>query len=344
MDSDDLPLNVGREHLQKSRMLTIINKRLASKAIEMLRNLRANSTNEKWHRFNDHFGKYLKIGVVEDQENQQSLASLVQFWSNKSGNTRTGLDEYIDRMKDGQKCIYFLTAEDRTTAENSPCLEKMKKMDYEVLFALEPIDEFSLSALGVNKYKDLSLVDVGKSDLKIDASTDQSNGSADDKSGTSSGFETLCAWMKDLLVEKVHDVRVSSRLTVSPAVLVQSEYGLSPSMQKYMRQQATAQGVQEEDVISNALMTKPVLEINTEHKIIRHLDELVKVDRLGDKPREIALQLFDVVSILGGYTIKEPSVFAKRVLNLMLSFVENNTSTGGTCSSDSPASKGGADA
>ncbi|AFZ81262.1 heat shock protein 90 HSP90, putative [Theileria equi strain WA] len=315
VDSDELSLNVGREYLQKSKALTVINKRISTKAVDMLKNLKASSP-ERFKKFTDNFGKYIKIGIVEDRDNQQELASLTSFYSSHGGNDRVSLDEYIERMKPNQPAIYYVTADSIQSAKNLPSLEKLKALDYEVLFSLEPLDEFCLASIAASKYKNIMVVDVNKSDLKLQEPTEEEQSKEGEKKNPLE-FETLCGWLKGLFHDRLHDVKVSTRLVESPALLVQTDFGLSPSMQKYMKQQATSAGMDETELFGTSMVSKPVLEINIDHPIIQHLNEMVKKDKLGDAPRDMAKQLLDVVSIQGGYTIEDPSLFAKNVLNLM---------------------------
>ncbi|UKK02839.1 heat shock protein HSP90 [Theileria orientalis] len=334
VDSDELSLNVGREYLQRSKALTVINKRIASKAIDMLKNLK-NSNKARFERFTENFGKYIKIGVVEDRDNQQELASLTVFKSSKE--KMTTLDEYVQRMKKDQPAIYFISADSEQSAENSPSLEKFNQLDYEVLYSLEPIDEFCLSSLMASKYKGIMIQDVNKHDVKLGESANTSNSrSADGKSNDGSGtgtsgvgvgsggrgasqadYEMLCTWMKNNFSDRVQEVKISSRLVESPALLVQADFGLSPSMQKYMRQQATSAGMNETELFGTSMVSKPVLELNPDHPIIESLERMLKVDSLRDRMKEIAGRLIDVVSIQGGYGIEHPSTFAKGIIKLM---------------------------
>lgn len=326
VDSDELALNVGREHLQRSKALTVINKRIATKAIDMLKNLKA-ANPERFKKFSDNFGKYIKIGVVEDRENQQELAGLVNFWSTNANDQRVTLDEYVERMKPDQPAIYYLTADNLQAAQSSPSLEKLKALDYEVLYALEPIDEFCLSSLTASKYKNIMVLDVNKSDLKLK----EPEGKDEDQKADAAEFDTLCGWLKELLSDDLHDVKISSRLVESPAILVQTDFGLSPSMQRYMKQQATSAGMSDTEMFGTSMVSKPVLEININHPIIQHLNCMVKNDKLSDIPRQVARQLLDVVSIQGGYNVRDPTLFAKNVLQLMQreakQFLDNQDAT-----------------
>ncbi|KYN94092.1 heat shock protein 90, putative [Plasmodium reichenowi] len=314
VDSENLPLNVGREILQKSKMLSIINKRIVLKSISMMKGLKETG-GDKWTKFLNTFGKYLKIGVVEDKENQEEIASLVEFYSINSGDKKTDLDSYIENMKEDQKCIYYISGENKKTAQNSPSLEKLKALNYDVLFSLEPIDEFCLSSLTVNKYKGYEVLDVNKADLKLKKENDQNKSDSLDKQKME--YEILCRWLHNKFSHKVHEVRISDRLINSPALLVQGEMGMSPSMQKYMKQQATAQGISENEMFGGQSANQPVLEINPNHFIIKQLNHLIQIDKMNLQNSEIAEQIFDVASMQGGYTIDDTGLFAKRVIGMM---------------------------
>ncbi|EUD69487.1 hypothetical protein C922_00350 [Plasmodium inui San Antonio 1] len=314
VDSENLPLNVGREILQKSKMLSIINKRIVLKSISMMKGLKETG-GEKWNKFFNTFGKYLKIGVVEDKENQEEIASLVEFYSINSGDKKMDLDTYIENMKPDQKCIYYISGENKKTAQNSPSLEKLKALNYDVLFSLEPIDEFCLSSLTVNKYKGYDVLDVNKADLKLKKENDQNQTDSLDK--LKMKYEVLCRWLHNKFSHKVHEVRISDRLINSPALLVQGEMGISPSMQKYMKQQATAQGMSENEMFGGQSANQPVLEINPNHYIIKQLNHLIQIDKMNSQNSEIAEQIFDVASMQGGYTIDDTGLFAKRVIGMM---------------------------
>ncbi|GAW82647.1 heat shock protein [Plasmodium gonderi] len=314
VDSENLPLNVGREILQKSKMLSIINKRIVLKSISMMKGLKETG-GEKWNKFLNTFGKYLKIGVVEDKENQEEIASLVEFYSINSGDKKIDLDTYIENMKQDQKCIYYISGENKKTAQNSPSLEKLKALNYDVLFSLEPIDEFCLSSLTVNKYKGYDVLDVNKADLKLKKENDQNKTDSLDK--LKMKYEILCRWLHNKFSHKVHEVRISDRLINSPALLVQGEMGISPSMQKYMRQQATAQGMSENEMFGGQSANQPVLEINPNHYIIKQLNHLIQIDKMNSQNSEIAEQIFDVASMQGGYAIDDTGLFAKRVIGMM---------------------------
>lgn len=314
VDSENLPLNVGREILQKSKMLSIINKRIVAKSINMMKGLKETG-GEKWNKFINTFGKYLKIGVVEDKENQEDIAALIEFYSINSGDKKIDLDTYIENMKTDQKCIYYISGENKKTVQNSPSLEKLKALNYDVLFSLEPIDEFCLSSLTVNKYKGYDVLDVNKADLKLKKENDQNK--TDTLGKLKMEYEVLCRWLHNKFSHKLNEVRISDRLINSPALLVQGDMGLSPSMQKYMKQQATQQGISENEMFGGQSANQPVLEINPNHFIIKQLNHLIQIDKMNSQLSEIAEQIFDIASMQGGYTIDDTGLFAKRVISMM---------------------------
>eukprot|EP00922_Rhytidocystis_sp_ex-Travisia-forbesii_P014960 GHVS01022373.1.p1 GENE.GHVS01022373.1~~GHVS01022373.1.p1 ORF type:complete len:1080 (+),score=259.54 GHVS01022373.1:40-3279(+) len=311
VDSEDLPLNVGREILQKSKILAIINKRITQKAIDMMKGIKAEGK-EKWKKFLTTFGKYLKVGVVEDKDHLEQLASLIEFWSTNSTEEETGLDDYIARMPESQKAIYYVAADTRQAAEDSPALEKLRKLGFEVLYCTEPVDEFALSSMTVNKFRGYAVLDANKADLKLSNSGD----SADAMKQKKLDMEFLCEWLQNYFGKKVHRVAASDRLTESPAILVQGDYGLSPTMQRYMKQQATSQGMSDQDVYGMN-MNQAVLEINPDHAIIKKLHSMVRTDRYSEGAKEMAQLIFEVSGLQGGYTVDNPNAFAKRIVSLM---------------------------
>jgi len=316
VDSEDLPLNVGREILQKSKMLTIINKRITNKAIDMIRKIR-DKGGDQWNKFWENFGKYLKVGVVEDRDNQEIIASLLQFWSSSSGTERIDLDGYIERMKPNQTAIYYIAAESRKAAEESPALEKLRKLKYEVLYLTEPLDEFCMQSLGINKFRGKEVIDVTKEDLKLAEPEAETPDQIEKRKTKRIEMEGMCTWLQDFFgSKKVQRAVVSDRLTESPAVLVQGEFGMSPTMQRYIRQQAAAQGLSENEMYGMS-MNQAVLEINPDHPIIEQLNDMVKKDKNAKANKEVATLIYDVACLQGGYNVEDPGSFAKRITSMM---------------------------
>jgi molecular chaperone HtpG len=312
VDSDDLPLNVSREILQKSKVLSIINKRLVRKSLDMMQDLAAEKDEDggesKYIMFWNNFGKYLKVGVVEDEKNRKEIASLLRFFSNKSGEEYTSLDKYVENMPEGQKNIYYVTGDGRENASMSPVIEKLASRGYEVLFATEPLDEIMMES--VRSYKDKNVVDAAKENLKLDDEEDEETKKK--KEELRQEFQRVAEYLETLLKGKIQKVVVSDLLVDSPAALVQGAYGMSPTMQRYMRAQAVASGGSIPD------MNQAVLEINPNHPIVKDIDRLVRAGDMDSKElEERALLMYDVAAMTSGYDVSDMKKFAQRVMKLM---------------------------
>merc|ERR1712196_115210 len=218
VDSDDLPLNISRETLQQNKILKVINKNLVKKSIEMFNEIAENEENYK--KFYEQFSK-----------NRKRLAELLRSPSTKSGADMTSLKEYINRMKDKQEVIYYITGENKTTLQNSPFLETLKKRDLEVLFMCDAIDEHAIQQL--KEYEGKKLMDVSKEGLDLSLNEDEKKRIEEEKKT----FEALCKKMKEILGESVEEVMVGERMVNSPASLVTTEYGWSANMQRIMKAQ-----------------------------------------------------------------------------------------------------------
>jgi len=309
IDSDDLPLNVSREILQKSKVLSIINKRLVRKSLEMIREIAEDEDKAQYVMFWNNFGKYLKVGAVEDDVNRKEIAPLLRFFSSKSGEEYTSLDEYVEAMPESQKAIYFVTGDGRENASMSPVIEKLASRGYDVLLATEPLDEIMMESL--RSYKEKDIVDAAKENLKLDDDEDEE--SKKKKEELREEFKQVSVFLETLLKDKIQKVVVSDLLTDSPAVLVQGAYGMSPTMQRYMRAQAVASGAGG----SFPDMNKAVLEINPNHPIIKDLERMVEINKESDDLKERALLMYDVAAMTSGYDVADTRDFARRVMELM---------------------------
>ena len=309
VDSDDLPLNVSREILQKSKVLNIINKRLVRKSLDMIRDI-AEDDPAQYVLFWNNFGKYLKVGVVEDDKNRKELAPLLRFFSKNSEEEYTSLDDYVENMPEGQKSIYYVTGDGKENAAMSPAVEKLASRGYDVLFAAEPLDEIMMESL--RSHKDFDIVDAAKEGLKLGDEDNEETKKKKEK--LTEEFKMVSEYLETLLKGKVQKVIVSDLLTDSPAALVQGAYGMSPSMQRYMKAQAVAAG---QDPTGMGGMNQAVLEINPSHPIIKDLDRLVKIDKESKDLENTALLMYDVASMTSGYTVGDMKGFAQRVMGLM---------------------------
>jgi len=317
VDSNDLPLNVSREILQKSKVLNIINKRLVRKSLDMIRDIEADKGEDgddesEYIMFWNNFGKYLKVGAIEDDVNRKEIAPLLRFFSSKSGEEYTSLDKYVESMPESQKAIYFLTGDGRENVAMNPVIEKLTSKGYEVLFATEPMDEIMMESL--RSYKEKDIMDAAKSNLKLD--DDDSEESAKKKEELQTQYKDVIEYLETLLKKKIDKVIVSNELVDSPAVLVQGAYGMSPTMQRYMRAQAVSAGGSDEDVMSG--YNKAVLEINPNHVIVQDLDRMCKESDKDSKELEsFALLMYDVAAMTSGYEVADLRGFAQRVMGLM---------------------------
>ncbi len=324
VDSEDLPLNVGREILQKSRILNIISKRLVRKSIDMIKDLKEAEDPKNWDNFWGQFGKYLKVGIVEDEKSRDELANLVQFPSSRAssgdgdgGSSLTTLKDYVNNMKEGQKSIYFIVADSKIAASASPLLEKAKKLGYEVLFMLDPLDE--LCAQSLESYEGKRLVDLAKESSSLE--TPEEDKEKAKKSAEES--KEFREWLKDSLGTKVAKVEVSERLVDSPAALVQGTYGMSPTMKRYM----SAQGVSSSSgMFGSGVGAAPVLEINIDHQIIKSLStkqqnllhQSSSSDEEDDMLKDEINLLYNVAALAGGFDIEEAGSFAKSITRIMM--------------------------
>jgi len=298
VDSDDLPLNVSRELLQQNRTLEKLRAAVTRRVLDLLDKL-AKDEPEKFATFWQEFGATLKEGVAEDFANKERIAKLLRFASTKSeGKAQTvSFDDYIGRMKANQEAIYFLTADGYAAAKGSPQLEALNAHDVEVLLLYDRIDDWMAGYL--TEYAGKKLRNVAKGDLELDklAGVDAEKRKEAEKSA-----EGVVAKLKQLLGERVRDVRVSTRLTESPSCVVLDEHEMGLAMQRLMRQAG-------HDVPAS----KPTLEINPAHALVKRLEAESDSARAGD----IALLLLDQAQLLEGVPLEDPAAYVRRVNALL---------------------------
>jgi len=320
VDSEDLPLNVGREILQKSRTLKIIRKRVVRKVLDSIDELRE-SDSEKFEQFWTAYGKYFKVGLVEDLDYKDELKRFVRFFSSTTGDNMTSLDEYESRMKEGQDKIYFVTGEGRKAAEMAPAMEKMKQMGLEVLYMVDPLDE--ICGQSIVDYNGKKLVDINKAGLDFNRTEDEKT----ELEGLQKDYEPLATWLKKELGEKVQKVQLSERLVDSPATLVQGEWGMSPMMQRYMKSQTTSSA--QDSAFAMGSRNQAILEINPSHPVIQQMKRQMEQDPKSETTKDMTMMIFETASLIGGYTIEDPGDFARRVTKLMES-MGGDASSGGS--------------
>jgi len=231
VDSEDLPLNISRETLQQNRILKVIKKNIVKKCLEMFEDI-ARDNKEEFKTFYEQFSKNLKLGIHEDTANRAILSDLLRFYSTTSKDEYTSLKDYVTRMQKDQKDIFYITGESKKAVENSPFLEQCRKRNYEVLYLVDPIDEYVTQQL--KDYDSKKLICVTKEGLKFDESEDEKK----QKEQQKASFEPLCKLFKEVLGEKVEKVQLSDRIVDTPCILVTGEYGWSANMERIMKAQA----------------------------------------------------------------------------------------------------------
>ncbi|CAN0896240.1 Heat shock protein 90-5, chloroplastic [Linum grandiflorum] len=304
VDSDDLPLNVSREILQESRIVRIMRKRLVRKTFDMIQDLSENK--EDYKKFWENFGRFVKLGCIEDSGNHKRISPLLRFFTSKSDEELSSLDDYVENMGENQKAIYYLASDSLKSAKSAPFLEKLVQKDIEVLYLVEPIDEVAIQNL--QTYKEKKFVDISKEDLELGECDEDE---VKDREATQEYFG-LCDWMKQQLGDKVAKVQVSKRLSSSPCVLVSGKFGWSANMERLMKAQALG------DTSSLEFMRgRRILEVNPDHPIVKDLNAASKkAPDSKDAKRAVEL-LYETALISSGFTPDSPADLGSKIYEMM---------------------------
>ena len=324
VDSDTLPLNVSRETLQQHTSLKTIKKKLVRKALDMIRKLAEEGQNDddeeadaaeadseeesKYDKFWKAFGKAIKLGIIEDASNRTRLAKLMRFYTSKSPEKLVSLEQYVERMKPGQKTIYYLAGESREALEKSPFLERLLAKDLEVIYFTDPIDEYTMQNL--TEFDEYKFSNASKEDLKF--------GDADDAEKKRNKkiremFKDFTKWWKDVLPsDEVENVKISNRLVTTPCSVVTSKYGWSANMERIMKAQALS-----DDSRASYMRGKKTLEINPRHPLIKTLRERSIEDPESEETKELATVLYETAMLESGFAFDQPADFAGRLFSLV---------------------------
>ncbi|KAG6528413.1 heat shock protein 90-6, mitochondrial-like [Zingiber officinale] len=304
VDSNDLPLNVSREILQESRIVRIMKKRLVRKTFDMILGISQSENKEDYEKFWENFGKYLKLGCIEDNSNHKRIAPLLRFFSSHAENELISLDEYVENMKPEQKNIYYIAADSLTSARNTPFLERLVEKDYEVLFLVDPMDEIAIQNL--KSYKEKNFVDISKEDLDLGEKDEEKEKEIKQE------FGHMCDWIKKRLGEKVANVQISSRLSTSPCVLVSGKFGWSANMERLMKAQTLG------DTTSLDFMRgRRVFEINPGHSIIKDLNVACRSNPDDPEAQRAIDLLYDTALISSGFTPENASDLSSKIYEMM---------------------------
>ncbi|KAL2306101.1 hypothetical protein Nmel_004007 [Mimus melanotis] len=340
VDSEDLPLNISREMLQQSKILKVIRKNIVKKCLELFSELAEDK--ESYKKFYEAFSKNLKakhsndqelgqmavpqewpkssksytgdfihlfclqLGIHEDSTNRKRLSELLRYHTSQSGDDVTSLSEYVSRMKENQKSIYYITGESKEQVANSAFVERVRKRGFEVVYMTEPIDEYCVQQL--KEFDGKTLVSVTKEGLELPEDEEEKKKMEESKAK----FENLCKLMKEILDKKVEKVTISNRLVSSPCCIVTSTYGWTANMERIMKAQALR-----DNSTMGYMMAKKHLEINPDHPIVETLRQKADADKNDKAVKDLVVLLFETALLSSGFSLEDPQTHSNRIYRMI---------------------------
>uniref|UniRef100_A0A1L8EDS8 Putative endoplasmic reticulum glucose-regulated protein grp94/endoplasmin hsp90 family n=1 Tax=Haematobia irritans TaxID=7368 RepID=A0A1L8EDS8_HAEIR len=305
VDSDDLPLNVSRETLQQHKLIKVIKKKLVRKVLDMIKKI----NKEQYEKFWKEYSTNIKLGIMEDPSNRSRLAKLLRFQSS-NGKDVTSLSEYVERMKPKQQNIYFIAGANRGEVEKSPFVERLLAKGYEVLYLVEAVDEYCISALP--EFDGKKFQNVAKEGFKLNES-EKSKNKFEELKNT---FSPLVKWLNEIALKgQILKAEVSERLSNSPCALVAGMFGWTGNMERLAMSNAHQKS--DDPQRTYYLNQKKTLEINPRHPLIRELLRRVEADEADETAKEMAVMMFRTATLRSGFMLQETADFADTIEKMM---------------------------